>query len=132
MPQDAGVTLSELVRDLRSRRGITQATLAAQAGVSESMIANVESGKRLLGADNLEAVADALEATAGERAELAAARLRQKRATEPTMSDLDRKLEEALELLRELVGKRRGRGHEIGDGGTPTSMPRPALKGHRG
>lgn len=47
--------------------------------------------------------------------------------TEPTIADLDRKIDELRELVHQLVGKRHRR--EVGDGGTPTSMPRPVLRG---
>lgn len=43
-PKKAG----ELVRELRIRRGMTQGQLAAEIGVSNVLISNIEAGKRLI------------------------------------------------------------------------------------
>lgn len=128
MAQNVDVTLGSLIKTMRTQRAMTQADLATLAGISESMIANTENGKRLLGADTLQAVADALRATDAERAELEAARLRQKRATDPTTADLDAKLDVILSLVRDLHDRSLPRRRREGDG-TPQAMPRPALRG---
>jgi predicted nucleotidyltransferase/DNA-binding XRE family transcriptional regulator len=43
---DAGTVASGLLREARSRRGMTQRELAAAAGVPQSLIAKIESGSR--------------------------------------------------------------------------------------
>lgn len=66
--------VAALVRRFRNRRGMSQAELAAAAGVSDGMIGNVERGTRNLGVETVERVADALVLDAEERAELVQAR----------------------------------------------------------
>jgi uncharacterized protein len=46
MGVDAGTMASGLLREARSRRGMTQRELAAAAGVPQSLIAKIESGSR--------------------------------------------------------------------------------------
>src|SRR5215216_6696296 len=63
---DAKATLSELgarVRAWRARRGMTRKQLAADSGLSERFLANVETGKGNVSINSLEAVAGALNIT---------------------------------------------------------------------
>lgn len=69
-------TIADLVRRFRKRQRMSQAELAAAAGVSDGMIGNVERGTRNLGVETVEHVADALGLTDSERAELVRARKR--------------------------------------------------------
>jgi transcriptional regulator with XRE-family HTH domain len=43
----AGETLGDHVRELRQKRGLTQADLAARLGVPQSRISEIESGSRV-------------------------------------------------------------------------------------
>ena len=64
--QDANVTLAELgtrVRAWRARRGMTRKVLAADSGLSERFLADVESGKGNVSINSLEAAARALNIT---------------------------------------------------------------------
>ena len=64
--QDAHVTLTELgsrVRAWRARRGMTRKVLAADSGLSERFLADVESGKGNVSINSLEAAARALNIT---------------------------------------------------------------------
>jgi XRE family aerobic/anaerobic benzoate catabolism transcriptional regulator len=64
--QDAKPTLSELgarVRAWRARRGMTRKQLAADSGLSERFLADVESGKGNVSINSLEAAASALNIT---------------------------------------------------------------------
>ena len=64
--QDANATLAELgtrVRAWRARRGMTRKALAADSGLSERFLADVESGKGNVSVNSLEAVARALNIT---------------------------------------------------------------------
>ena len=61
--QESKAILSELgarVRAWRARRGMTRKTLAADSGLSERFLADVEAGKGNVSINSLEAVADAL------------------------------------------------------------------------
>lgn len=55
------------LRDLRERRGLTGADLAARTGVQQSSVSRAESGAIRLTADALEAVLRELEPTQQER-----------------------------------------------------------------
>ena len=64
--QDTHVTLTELgsrVRAWRARRGMTRKVLAADSGLSERFLADVESGKGNVSINSLEAAARALNIT---------------------------------------------------------------------
>ena len=64
--QESKATLSELggrVRAWRARRGMTRKTLAADSGLSERFLADVESGKGNVSINSLEAAARALNIT---------------------------------------------------------------------
>jgi XRE family aerobic/anaerobic benzoate catabolism transcriptional regulator len=64
--QSANVTLAELgsrVRAWRARRGMTRKVLAADSGLSERFLADVESGKGNVSINSLEAAARALNIT---------------------------------------------------------------------
>lgn len=64
--QDVNVTLAELgarVRAWRARRGMTRKALAADSGLSERFLADVESGKGNVSINSLEAAARALNIT---------------------------------------------------------------------
>ena len=64
--QDASATLIELgsrIRAWRARRGMTRKVLAADSGLSERFLADVESGKGNVSINSLEAVAGALNIT---------------------------------------------------------------------
>ena len=64
--QDAHATLTELgsrVRAWRARRGMTRKVLAADSGLSERFLADVESGKGNVSINSLEAAARALNIT---------------------------------------------------------------------
>ena len=64
--QDANATLAELgarVRAWRARRGMTRRALAADSGLSERFLADVESGKGNVSINSLEAAARALNIT---------------------------------------------------------------------
>ncbi len=64
--QNANVTLAELgtrVRAWRARRGMTRKALAADSGLSERFLADVESGKGNVSINSLEAAARALNIT---------------------------------------------------------------------
>ena len=64
--QDSKATLAELggrVRAWRARRGMTRKALAADSGLSERFLADVESGKGNVSINSLEAVARALNIT---------------------------------------------------------------------
>ena len=64
--QDASATLIELgsrIRAWRARRGMTRKALAADSGLSERFLADVESGKGNVSINSLEAVAGALNIT---------------------------------------------------------------------
>ena len=64
--QDANATLAELgarVRAWRARRGMTRKALAADSGLSERFLADVESGKGNVSINSLEAAARALNIT---------------------------------------------------------------------
>src|SRR6478609_10414896 len=64
--QEARATLSELggrVRAWRARRGMTRKQLAADSGLSERFLADVESGKGNVSINSLEAAARALNIT---------------------------------------------------------------------
>ena len=64
--QDVHVTLTELgsrVRAWRARRGMTRKVLAADSGLSERFLADVESGKGNVSINSLEAAARALNIT---------------------------------------------------------------------
>jgi XRE family aerobic/anaerobic benzoate catabolism transcriptional regulator len=64
--QEANVTMAELggrVRAWRARRGITRKVLAADSGLSERFLADVESGKGNVSINSLESVARALNIT---------------------------------------------------------------------
>ena len=66
MEQDAHATLAELgsrVRAWRARRGMTRKALAADSGLSERFLADVESGKGNVSINSLEAAARALNIT---------------------------------------------------------------------
>ena len=66
MEQDASATLIELgsrIRAWRARRGMTRKALAADSGLSERFLADVESGKGNVSINSLEAVAGALNIT---------------------------------------------------------------------
>lgn len=75
-PDEGPASIADLVRRFRNRHGLSQAELAAAAGVSDGMIGNVERGTRNLGAETVDRVADALDLTDGERGELIQARKR--------------------------------------------------------
>src|SRR3569832_720655 len=64
--QDDRATLTELgsrVRAWRARRGMTRKQLAADSGLSERILADVESGKGNVSINSLEAAARALNIT---------------------------------------------------------------------
>src|SRR3954468_8818359 len=64
--QEARATLPELgarVRAWRARRGVTRKQLAADSGLSERFLADVESGKGNVSINSLEAAARALNIT---------------------------------------------------------------------
>jgi XRE family aerobic/anaerobic benzoate catabolism transcriptional regulator len=66
MEQDANAILAELgarVRAWRARRGMTRKALAADSGLSERFLADVESGKGNVSINSLEATARALNIT---------------------------------------------------------------------
>ncbi len=66
MEQEANATLAELgarVRAWRARRGMTRKALAADSGLSERFLADVESGKGNVSINSLEAAARALNIT---------------------------------------------------------------------
>jgi XRE family aerobic/anaerobic benzoate catabolism transcriptional regulator len=61
--QESKVTMSELggrVRAWRARRGVTRKALAADSGLSERFLADVESGKGNVSINSLQAIASAL------------------------------------------------------------------------
>ena len=68
-------SIGELLKRFREGR-YTQRELALAAGLSDGMIGNVERGTRNLGADNVDAIADALGLEDGEREALHSARKR--------------------------------------------------------
>lgn len=65
---DEDVTeLADLLRAHRGRARLTQKRLAAAVGVSEALIAHVETGKRSLGPDSAKRIASALKLAGPER-----------------------------------------------------------------
>jgi transcriptional regulator with XRE-family HTH domain len=54
------------LRELRQRRGLTQAALAERLGTSEQYLSRLESGKIAPGVDQVAKIADALSATVHE------------------------------------------------------------------
>jgi len=53
-------TLPIALKEWRRERAMSQATLASRAGVSEGLIAQIETGRRQPGLTNLMAIAEAL------------------------------------------------------------------------
>lgn len=52
--------MREIIRKLRAERGLSQKVLAERTGISESMIARVESGDRVFSLENIEVIVDTL------------------------------------------------------------------------
>ena len=59
----------EMIKDARTRRGLSQSDVARAVGVSRVSVSFWESGRRAPGSDKLHALFDALEMTAAERNE---------------------------------------------------------------
>lgn len=60
LKSESPITLGERVRKLREAQGLTQVKLAAQVGISDSLIAQVETGKVQPSLNTLEKMAEAL------------------------------------------------------------------------
>ena len=58
--------LARRLRELRFKRGWSQETLAAQAGLHRTYISGIERAERNIGLDNVEKLADAFELSVGE------------------------------------------------------------------
>lgn len=57
---NARQVLAENLKRLREARGMTQEDLALESGISRTYLSDVELGKRNIGIDNLERLAQAL------------------------------------------------------------------------
>lgn len=89
--------IGEALREIRRSRGLTQASLPGAVEkvgyrLSEAMVAAVESGRRNLRPEAVDAIADALKLTKAERSKLHAAR--EARAHADRASTVPRRLEE--------------------------------------
>ncbi len=58
--------LARRLRELRFKKGWSQETLAAQAGLHRTYISGIERAERNIGLDNVERLADAFQMTVGE------------------------------------------------------------------
>ncbi len=58
--------LARRLRELRFKKGWSQETLAAQAGLHRTYISGIERAERNIGLDNVETLADAFELTVDE------------------------------------------------------------------
>lgn len=96
-----GKMFSDEMKRLRAETGLGQKAFALHVGIAEGTIANVESGNRLLGTDNLDKVVASLKLGKAGRERLMAARDAD-RASSGTRSPGD-PLEERLRLLEERV-----------------------------
>lgn len=110
-PAVADVEIGQLVRAWRKRRGYTQESLAKAARaaglkLSEAQISHVEAGRRNLSADSADAVANLLQLSVEEHAQLHDARLRAREAAarkSAPRSALRAKLEQILDDLDDQV-----------------------------
>jgi XRE family aerobic/anaerobic benzoate catabolism transcriptional regulator len=66
MASDLSIRLGKKIRDLRRARGWRQIDLAAHAELSKTHVCELETGKREVGLNTLERIADALEVQASE------------------------------------------------------------------
>ena len=66
MATDISIRLGRKIRDLRRKRGWRQIDLAAHAELSKTHICELETGKREVGLNTLERLADALEVKMSE------------------------------------------------------------------
>lgn len=63
MPEDLLIKLGGRIRNLRQKRGWTQAAMAEKVGIDRSFLADVERGKRNISILNLELIAQGLSVT---------------------------------------------------------------------
>lgn len=105
-------SIGSLIRRLRDDAGLSQAELAARAGLSDGMIGNVERGTRNLGTESLSRVADVLGASPADRAALYAARDRMAGQTAP-LNPNDNALEKVLTQLTEMSAALREQGEVL-------------------
>ena len=66
MASDLAIRLGKKIRDIRRARGWRQIDLAAHAELSKTHVCELETGKREVGLNTLERIADALEVKASE------------------------------------------------------------------
>jgi XRE family aerobic/anaerobic benzoate catabolism transcriptional regulator len=66
MASDLSIRLGKKIRDIRRARGWRQIDLAAHAELSKTHVCELETGKREVGLNTLERIADALEVKASE------------------------------------------------------------------
>lgn len=92
---------AEQFRQARKRSGMTQEQLAEQSGVSASLIAHAETGRRLIGLENLERLVDALDLDEAGREALLAARRAAKGVTDEDIRHASMAGGEDVEWVRE-------------------------------
>ncbi|MGI5855927.1 MAG: helix-turn-helix domain-containing protein [Candidatus Merdivicinus sp.] len=93
------MTISEKIREARSKAGLTQQQLADKLGVSQQYIANYESGKHYPKIQTLQKIADALEVSMADLLGLYSA------AADCEASDLERLIELLFEFVERVVKK---------------------------
>ena len=107
--------MREIIKRLRAERGISQKVLAERTGISESMIARVESGDRVFSLENIEVIVDTLGLSPEVAAELRLARAESRQPRQPGDSwrrDIEERvadLERRLDALDEPKRNRSGR-----------------------
>ena len=107
--------MREIIRKLRAERGLSQKVLAERTGISESMIARVESGDRVFSLENIEVIVDTLGLSPEVAAELRTARAESRQPRQPGESwrrDIEERvanLERRLDALDEPKRNRSGR-----------------------
>lgn len=93
------MTISEKIREARSKAGLTQQQLADKVGVSQQYIAHYESGKYYPKIQTLQKFADALEISMADLLGLYSA------AADCEASDLERLIELLFEFVERVVKK---------------------------
>lgn len=114
------------LKEMRTRARLSQRQVGDHFGIDKSAVSEWERGLARPTVDKLQRL-DSLYGGTGQVLQLFDVG---PPATEPTNTDLMVKLDEVLELVRRLGDRQRH--PAVGGDGTPTEMPRPALRSRKG